>query len=50
MQFAESMQSAKIALKSMISREQKRVLLLNHDGELIMSGDNNTDTWPSFRY
>ena len=42
MQLAESMQSAKKAVKSMINREQKRGLLLtiNHDGELIMSGDN----------
>ena len=36
------MQSAKKAVKSMIDREQKRVLLLtiNHDGDLIVSGDN----------
>ena len=42
MQLTESMQSAKKAVKSMIDREQKRVLLLtiNHDGELIVNGDN----------
>ena len=36
------MQSAKKAVKLMIDREQKRVLLItiNHDGDLIVSGDN----------
>ena len=36
------MQSTKKAIKSLIDKEQKRVLLLtlNHDGELVVNGDN----------